>query len=52
MRRVARGFGAEHGTLPGMIPASRYRQNAINSFRAKATIPILRMRLLPFPNFS
>jgi len=30
-----------------MIPVSRYRQNAINSFRAKATIPILRIRLLP-----
>lgn len=35
----------------GMIPVSRYRQNAINSFRAKATMPILRMRLFPSPNF-
>jgi hypothetical protein len=47
-----RARGQARSTAPsGMIPASRYRQNAINSFRAKATMPILRMRLLPCPNF-
>jgi len=33
----------------GTMPASRNRQSAIKSFRARATIPILRSRLLPWP---
>jgi hypothetical protein len=35
----------------GTIPVSRYRQSAIRSFRARATIPIFRTRPFPFPNF-
>ncbi len=34
----------------GTIPVSRYRQNAINSLRARATMPIFRTRLDSFPN--
>jgi hypothetical protein len=34
----------------GGSPVSRYFHNAINSVRAKATIPIFRMRLFPSPN--
>ena len=33
----------------GTSPVSRYRHNAIKSLRARATIPTLRIRLLPLP---
>ena len=36
----------------GTFPSSRWRHNATSSFRARATIPIFRIRLLPPPNRS
>ena len=36
----------------GIAPVSRYRHNSTSSLLAKATIPILRIRLLPCPNRS
>jgi hypothetical protein len=47
---AARGCACFFSTAPaGGVPVFRYFHNSIRSFRASATIPIFRIRVLPLP---
>ena len=48
--RRARPYWHAPPLRAGNSPVSRYFHSAINSFRAKATMPSLRTRLFPSPN--